>query len=124
MGTSSEEHKEILEEVRKVRGDLTWHIENDHDFMYRGEIEKILSAQTRMLEQMAEQQEIMAEVVLGEKKQDFDGNVYREGGIKSIVERVNGNPLFDIPWSKVLAFLTTIIVSATGIIIAIIETGG
>lgn len=121
---STEEHNEILDEVRQVRKDLAWHIENDHNFMNADTIKTILDSQTEMLEAMQNQQEVMAEVVLGEKKTDFDGQVYREGGIKEIVERVNGNPLFDIPWSKMLAFLGTVVVSASGIIIAIIETAG
>ena len=127
MTSSSEEHQEILNEVRQVRKDLTWHIENDHDFMYRSDIENLLAGQTALMEAMAEQQEIIAEVVLGEKKTDFDGQVYREGGMKAIVDQINGHGLsglFDISWSKLLAFLGTIVGSATGIIIAIIETGG
>lgn len=126
MGNMHEEHQEILDGINRVRDDLTRHIEEDHHFMPDTEVRKILDAQTQMLETMKAQQEVMADVVLGERKRDYDGNIVRQGGLQQIIESYNGTGgvRVQIPWVKLTGVITAVITVIGGIAVAIIEVSG
>lgn len=83
---------------------------------------RILEGQTELLETMERQQSIIADVVLGERHETYDGEIERKGGL---ADALNGTGFkVKIPWAKVLVVVTTIITVAGTIIVAIIQTRG
>jgi hypothetical protein len=120
--TSTEEHKVILDEVKAVRSELERHIEEDHDYMPSEVVKEILDGQTELLTTMQKQQNIMADVVLGQAEETYDGEVVRSGGIAHIVEQYNGKGFkIQIPWGKIITLVSTIVTVVGAIVVAVIE---
>ena len=83
---------------------------------------EILGNQTEMLGTMRKQQEIIADVVLGEKHETYDGEIERKGGL---ADALNGTGFkVNIPWGKIIALITAIVVTGGTIIVAVIEASG
>ena len=83
---------------------------------------EILEQQTRMLETMRKQQDIIADVVLGTAHENYDGEIVRKGGL---ADALNGAGFrVKLPWGKILVVVTTLITVAGTIVVAFIETRG
>lgn len=137
--TDTIEHQVLLDAVTtvdskidKVARDLEIHMSEGHAlYVGRAEVDsslrKINDSVAEWIresreekEQNREQDEILAAVVLGELKHDYDGIPYREGGIQEIVTAYYqaGGLKFKFPWIKILAIVAP---SVTAIVIALLQ---
>lgn len=111
-----QEHTEIMEAIGKidskvegvnskvenVRYDLEFHIAQGH-------------AEQNQLD-------ILADVVLGKKYINYDGEVERRGGMKAMVEAYEDDGLIvRVPWGKISGIIATAVTAAGGILVAVIQ---
>jgi len=118
----SEQHTELAKaisgvdnKVNDVVRALEVHVAEGHEsYVARYEIEGWMERSEDFHERILKNQESLATVVLGELKEGYDGDRYREGGLADIVRRLNngGSIRITIPrWlsASIIAFMGTVI---------------
>ena len=136
----SSEHQAILEEVAHTHQridalakDMEIHVAETHaSLVSHADLDASLTKSTKLLEDwikeatadrrhIRQQLHDLADVVLGEKTVNFDGEVERKGGLK---DAIDGNRVrFALPWPQVWTLIGVIITAAGGVIAAIIGAG-